>query len=95
MSNWLVLAPIVGVGIGMAAAYGAKHGELEQRIHFASKQTLQEELDELDIELQEGETCEVCGDSISPDEIGTVYLDGGEYRIVCDKQICLDTYDID
>lgn len=94
MSSWLVLAPLAAAGIGMAAAYGVTHKDWETHLHFVQRSNLEEELEDLEIELEALEVCVECGDTISPEEIGTVFLDEGEYKVVCDKRECLDTYDM-
>lgn len=95
MSSMQILAPIVGAGIGIAAAYGATHKPWKKRVHFVERDNLESELEELDIEISGVETCELCGDEIPVEDIGAIVLDEGEYKIICDKPKCLDTYDVE
>lgn len=95
MISLQILAPILGVGIGATAAYGATHSDWNRRIHFVKRENLQSEIDELDIEVAAKETCVECQEEISPDEIGAVVRDDGDYRVVCDTTECLDTYDLE
>lgn len=92
MNTLLILAPLVGVGIGLASAYQVTRGQ--KRIHFVEEKNLQSEIDDLDIEVAGSETCGECGDEIEPSEIGAVVRDGEEYVIICDDSKCLDTYDL-
>ena len=90
-----ILVPIIGAGFGMAAAYGATHKPLSKRIHFVSRDNLKSELEDLEINIESGETCVECDDEIGTDEIGAVVREKGEYKIVCNNPKCLDTYDVD
>lgn len=93
MTSPLVLAPFIGAGIGMAAAYGVTRAS--SRIHFVERNNLTEELDNLDIQVGSAETCVVCGDELVPEDVGAIVQEGGDYKAVCNKPTCLDTYDID
>lgn len=93
MTSPLVLAPFIGAGIGMAAAYGVT--KANRRVHFVERDNLNQELDNLDIQVSPGETCVVCGDELDPDDVGAIVRDEGQYKTVCNKPTCLDTYDID
>lgn len=93
MSSLQILAPLAGVGIGMAAAYGVKRRN--RRIHFVEQENLQNELDHFDIDVGPAETCVECGDELEPDDVGAVVRVEGEYKLVCQKPTCLDTYDIE
>lgn len=95
MSSLEILVPLAGAGIGMAAAYGATHKPWSKRIHFVERDSLQSELEDLDVDVAGSETCVECGDEIAPDEIGAVVRVDGEYQVVCDKFECLDTYDVE
>lgn len=88
----LILAPILGVGIGLTAAYGVTHRQ--KRIHFVERDNLQTELENLDIEVSGSEVCVECGDELQPDEVGAIIQEDGEYRAICDQPECLDTYDL-
>jgi hypothetical protein len=92
MSTLLVLASFLGVGIGLAAAYGATHKQ--RRIHFVERDNLQKELDNLEIDVKRSETCVECGEEIDPDEVGAIVQVDGEYQVVCNKLKCLDSYDL-
>lgn len=93
MTSALVLAPFLGAGIGMAAAYGVS--KANRRVHFVKRDKLNQELDNLDIQVSSGETCVVCHDELDPDDVGAIVREEGEYKVVCNKPTCLDTYDID
>jgi hypothetical protein len=93
MSSFLILAPFFGAGIGLAAAYGIT--QKDRRIHFVERDNLNEEVEDLDIEIKSSETCVECGDEVNPENVGALVRDNGEYRVVCDKAKCLDTYDIE
>jgi len=92
METLLILVPLLGAGIGSAAAFGATRRK--RRIHFVEQNELEQELTDLDIEVSHQETCMMCGDDIEPDQIGAVVRDGDEYKVVCDKPRCVDTYDL-
>lgn len=94
MNAWLILAPFMAVGIGTAAAYTATHRDWNKRIHFVKRGNLQSELSNLEIDIEEAETCVECGDEIQPEDIGAVIRVDSGYRIVCDKRMCLDIHDI-
>lgn len=94
MNSTLILAPVLGAGIGLAAAYAATHKPFRKRIHFVKRENLQSELENLDINVEEGERCVDCGERIKPEEIGAVVREGNEYKIVGNKPECLDTYEI-
>lgn len=88
MNTLAVLVPVfgvLGVGIGMAAAYGVSRAN--RRIHFVEETNLDTELANLDIDVTGSETCIECGDSIDPDEVGAIVLEDGEYKIVCNKRL--------
>lgn len=93
MSSLLVLIPALGVGIGLATAYGVTH--TDRRIHFVEKENLNEELEDLDIRVGHADTCGECGDEIDPDDVGAIVRNNGEYKVICSRPACLDTYDID
>lgn len=92
MNSLLILAPLVGVGIGLATAYGMTHRN--RRIHFVERDNLQGEMDNLGIQAERSEACLECTDSLEPEEVGAVVREEGEYRVVCNKPTCLDTYDL-
>lgn len=94
MSSLQLLAPLVGAGIGAVAAYGATHRPLNKRIHFVDRGNLESELDDLDIDVAGAETCAVCEREIQPSEIGAVVREDDDYRVICDRPECLDTYDL-
>lgn len=91
-SLMILLLPLVAVGIGTAAAYSATHSK--RRIHFVDRGSLDSELENLDIEIDHSDTCVVCNDEVKPENAGAVVREAGEYKLVCDKSTCLDTYDI-
>lgn len=93
MNSLLVLGPIIGAGIGMAAGYGVTHQS--KRIHFVESEDLDKEMESLDIEVNETETCLVCGDELDSNHVGALVRENGEYRVVCDKTSCMDTYDVE
>lgn len=95
MSSALVLVPFIGVGIGIAAAYGVTHKDRHRRIHFVERENLEEELDSLDITLGGEETCPVCGEEVSPGEVGALVRDNGHYKVIHDRPSCLDSFDLD
>lgn len=92
MNTFLILAPVVGAGIGLAAAFGVANRK--ERIHFVKRDNLNAELDDLDIDVGPAETCIVCGDELDPEDVGAIVREDGEYRVVCAKASCLDTYDV-
>lgn len=95
MNNLAVLIPmfgLLGVGVGTAAAYSVSQGS--RRIHFVEENNLETELSQLDIDVGGSEQCVECGNVIDPDEVGAIVLEEGEYQVVCDDPICLDTYDL-
>lgn len=95
MNTLAVLIPafgVLGVGIGTAAAYRVSQGN--RRIHFVEEDNLETELAHFDIDVEGAEECVECGDEINPEEIGAIVLEDGEYRVVCDDPVCLDTYDL-
>lgn len=93
MNIILVLVPLLGAGIGLAAA--ATVTSQERRIHFVESNSLEEELDKFDINIGKAEHCVECGDEIGPGDVGAVVRnDKGEYKFVCEKSTCLDTYDV-
>lgn len=94
MSSALVLAPVLGAGIGLAAAYGVTQRQRNRRIHFVESDNLEDELDTLDISVGAAETCVECGDEVTPEEVGALIREDGEYRVICNKPTCLDTYDL-
>ncbi|MFP9192993.1 hypothetical protein ACLI4Q_15235 [Natrialbaceae archaeon A-CW1-1] len=94
MNSLLALLPFIGAGVGMAAAYGVTHRPFNKRIHFVKRENLQSQLDDLDIEVEGSETCLECGRQIQQNNIGAIVQHEGDYKAVCDKTICLDTYDI-
>jgi predicted ABC-type ATPase len=93
MNTLLILAPLLGVGIGSVAAYS--YTRENRRIHFVDRDNLNAELNELDIEIGSVETCAVCGDEINPDNVGSIVKIDGDYRVICQKPTCLDTYDVE
>lgn len=93
ISPVMLALPVVAVGIGTAAAYSATHGT--KRIHFVERESLNSEIDNLDIEVGHSDTCVVCGDEVDPENVGAIVREDGEYRVVCTKSTCLDTYDIE
>lgn len=93
MNTFLILAPMVGAGIGLAAAIGVANRE--RRIHFVKREQLNEELDDLDIDIGPAETCVECGDELEPEDVGAIVRVDGEYRVLCSKPSCLDTYDVE
>lgn len=93
MNSLLVLAPLAGAGIGLAAAHGV--ARTDKRIHFVERNNLNEELDDLDIDVGHPERCVECGDEIDPNDVGAIIRENGEYRVICNKSMCLDTYDIE
>jgi len=95
MSGTVIAGSLLGAAIGTAAAYGATQKEWHKRVHFVQRNNLESEIEDLDIEIKEGETCTECGASIEPEEIGLVYREDGEYKTVCNREECLDTYDLD
>lgn len=95
MISLLTLLPVIGAGIGMAAAYGVTHSPLNKRIHFVKRGNLQSELDDLDLGVEGSEICCECGDAISQTDIGAIVQEEDGYKIVCSKIVCLDTYDIE
>lgn len=92
MQLTLLLVPLIGVGIGTAAAYGATHRN--KRIHFVQRDNLNQELESLDIDVSKTTTCAVCGDEINPEDVGAMVRDNGDFKMVCNKTSCLNTYDI-
>lgn len=94
MTGTIIAGSILGIAVGTAAAYGKKNQEWTKRIHFVERDKLESELDELDIDVDEGETCAECGRSIDPKDIGLVFQHEDQYKVVCDRAECLDTYDI-
>lgn len=93
MNSFLALVPLVGVGVGLATAYGVTHRD--RRIHFVERKNLETELTNLSIDVNRAETCIECGDEIDPEDIGAIVRENGGYRTVCEKQKCLDTYDLE
>jgi hypothetical protein len=92
MELTLLLVPLIGAGIGTAAACGATHRN--RRIHFVKRENLDQELESLDVDVSNTSACTMCGDEVSPEDVGAVVKDNGDFKIVCDKRSCLDTYDI-
>lgn len=92
MSSALVLAPVLGVGIGIAAAYGVTHRPSNRRIHFVERDNLEEELASLDVSVEDEETCMVCGEAVTAEEVGALVREGGRYRMIHDRPSCLDSY---
>lgn len=93
MNSLLILAPLLGVGIGAAAAFGVSGRN--KRIHFVERGNLDSELDDLEIEVENTEVCVECGDEVDPESVGAIVREGDEYRAICNKETCLDTYDIE
>lgn len=93
MNSLLILAPFIGFGIGSVAAYS--YTRKDRRIHFVDRDNLKTELAELDIEVGSSETCVVCGDEVEPEDVGSIVKTDGEYKVVCQKSTCLDTYDVE
>lgn len=93
MNSFLILAPLVGAGIGLAAAVGVANKQ--GRIHFVKRDQLNEELDDLDIHVGPAETCVECGDELGPEDVGAIVQVNGEYQVLCSKPSCLDTYDVE
>lgn len=93
MNSLLILAPVFGAGIGLTMAYGVTHRN--RRIHFVERDNLNRELENLDINVGHAETCIECGDDLDPEDVGAVVRESDEYRVVCNKPTCLDTYDIE
>lgn len=94
MNTWMILAPLVAVGIGMAGAYTTTHRNRNEHIHFVKRDNLQTELLNLEIEIDEVETCIECSDEIKPEDIGAVIRLNGEYGVICSDRACLDIHDI-
>lgn len=92
ISPAVLALPIVAVGIGTALAYRTTHKN--KRIHFVERESLDSELKSFDIEVGQTDSCIVCDDEVNPENIGALVQEGDEYRVVCDKPKCLDTYDI-
>jgi len=92
MSILLILAAFGGVGVGLTAAYTVTNQD--RRIHFVEQNDLNDELDDLEINVDSGEHCVVCGDEVEPSNVGAVVRYDDDYRVVCDKFSCLDTYDM-
>jgi len=92
MESLMLLAPLIGLGVGTAAGYGVSRRN--RRIHFVEGKDLPGELDEFDIDIDEVETCAVCGEEVNPENIGALVRENGDYRVVCDDPVCLDTYDL-
>lgn len=92
MEAILLLGPVLAAGVGGAAAYGVTHRQ--KRIHFVEEDNLSKELEEFDVSIGQAETCGVCGDEVDSENVGALVRDGDEYRIICDKPKCLDTYDL-
>lgn len=78
----------------MAAAYGVSRRS-NKRIHFVESDNLNDELDELEIEVNESERCAECGREVDPGNVGAIIRQDDEYRVVCEKEKCLDTYDLE
>lgn len=93
MNSLLVLAPMIGVGIGLLAAVGVTRRN--RRIHFVERDNIESELDDLDVSIGGGETCVECGDELDPGDVGAIVKEEGRYRAVCNKPECLDTYDLE
>lgn len=93
MISLLVLAPLIGIGIGLVAAVGVTRRN--RRIHFVERDNLESELDDLDVSIGGAETCVECGDELDPKDVGAIVRKDGEYRVVCNKPACLDTYDVE
>ena len=93
MITMLILASIGAVGVGLTAAYSVSREN--RRIHFVEKNDISEELDDLEIEVSAGEECLVCGGELDAEDVGAVVKRGTEYRAVCSKRKCLDTYDLE
>lgn len=74
-------------------AYGVTHKN--RRIHFVERSNLKTELNKFDITVGPAETCVECGDELDPEDVGAVVREDGEYSVICNKQKCLDTYDIE
>lgn len=95
MTSLLILAPLIAAGMGLTVAAGLSFANRDRRIHFVSKGHLEEELDKFDVEVEDTEHCEVCGDEIESNDVGAVIKDNGDYIFVCKKPTCLDTYDLE
>lgn len=93
MQSLLLLGPLIAAGIGGAAAYGVTHKD--KRIHFVEEDNLSEELDKFDISVSQAETCPICNDEVDSENVGAVIRVDDEYRVICDKSTCLDTYDLE
>jgi len=94
MNSLLVLAPMFGAGIGMAAGYGVTHRNRDRRIHFVDRGDMESELSDLDISVKSAETCVECGDDVGPGDVGAFVKEDGGYRAVCNNPACLDSYDL-
>lgn len=92
MTLELVLASVGAAGIGLTAAYA--NSKNSRRIHFVENSELSDELDNLDIDVGASEKCLVCGAELDSDNVGAVVRQEGEYKAVCDRRKCLDTYDL-
>lgn len=94
MTLLLISATVGAVGIGLATALTVSNKN-ERRIHFVEDNDFSDELDDLDIEVSGSEECMVCGDELESEDVGAVVRKEGEYRAVCGKRTCLDTYDLE
>jgi len=92
MLDITVLMAIIGLALGTTTAYGVSKTRQKKRIHFCKSENLEKELRRFDIELEEKDICTVCEKEIKPEEIGTVFEENGEYKVVCKEEYCLDNY---
>jgi|AntDeeMetagen285_2_1112576.scaffolds.fasta_scaffold18479_1 hypothetical protein len=93
MNPTLLLVPLLGLGVGMATAYGVQNRQ--RRLHFVERDDLDEEIDELGVEVTHDEVCMECGEEIKQGEVGALVKENGHYRPICTNSVCLDTYDLD
>lgn len=93
MESLLVLAPVIGAGIGTAAGYGTSRRK--RRIHFVERKNLNQELERLDVSVDQAERCAVCGDELAPTDVEAIIREDGDYKFVCGKVKCHDIFNFE
>lgn len=93
MFELVLVAALIGTGIGTATAYGATHRKIHQ-IHFCDAGELTKELARFDVSLVQSERCLVCSKEIVPDNIGKIIIKDGRYYEICSDDKCMTIYDV-
>lgn len=94
MIEFALIALAIGLSLGGAAAYGVTRIR-RPHYHFALRETLSKDLSDLGVSLDSRPVCVVCGDPVTPRNLGAFVEVEGEYKHVCDKEECLLKYDLE